>query len=37
MSYGKGGGPNQGWHELKEVIEEEVRAQLSEARETVPE
>ena len=36
MSYGKGGGPNQGWHDLKEVIEEEVRAQLSEARETVP-
>ena len=34
--YGKGGGGNQGWHELKKAIEEDVRSRLSKARETVP-
>lgn len=33
---GKGGGPNQGWHELKKAIGEEMRERLRDARETVP-
>jgi nucleotide-binding universal stress UspA family protein len=33
---GKGGGRTQGWHELKEAIEEEMRKRLHEAREAVP-
>jgi nucleotide-binding universal stress UspA family protein len=35
IGYGKGGG--QGWHELKEAIEDIMRERLAEAREQVPE
>lgn len=36
VSYGKGGGPNQGWHELKDAIKELMRERLVEAVESVP-
>lgn len=33
---GKGGGANYGWESLKEVVEEQVRAQLEQARDAAP-
>ena len=36
VSYGKGGGPNQGWHELKAAIEQMMREHLETAAGSVP-
>lgn len=36
IGYGKGGGANQGWHELKDVIREMMRERLDEAVQSVP-
>ncbi len=36
IGYGKGGGPNQGWHELKDEIEKEMKARLDEVLADLP-
>ena len=36
IGYGKGGGPNQGWHELKDEIEKQMRGRLDEALAELP-
>jgi nucleotide-binding universal stress UspA family protein len=36
VSYGKGGGAGQGWHELKETIRESMRERLAEAERSIP-
>jgi nucleotide-binding universal stress UspA family protein len=36
LVYGKGGGPDQGWHELAHVVEEMMRERLEEAATRIP-
>lgn len=36
VSYGKGGGPNKGWHQLNDAIKEMMRERLVEAVQSVP-
>ena len=36
IGYGKGGGPNQGWHELKDEIEKQMRSRLEETLADLP-